>query len=104
MGNETSCMGLSSPQTIQLRYLQTLTEIAGDKSSTIVFPLCFNKKDLMKRFKVKCFSWAMIQFSHYLFSSIGEVQKQATLVGCGLIITIGQIWQLVELRLNKNWR
>jgi regulator of protease activity HflC (stomatin/prohibitin superfamily) len=24
---------------IQLRYLQTLTEIAGDKSSTIVFPL-----------------------------------------------------------------
>jgi len=31
------------PQAIQLRYLQTLTEIAGDKSSTIVFPL-----DLMK--------------------------------------------------------
>ncbi|MGZ4960558.1 MAG: slipin family protein [Methylomonas sp.] len=27
------------PQAIQLRYLQTLTEIAGDKSSTIVFPL-----------------------------------------------------------------
>ena len=27
------------PQSIQLRYLQTLTEIAGDKSSTIVFPL-----------------------------------------------------------------
>src|SRR5210317_1439185 len=26
-------------QAIQLRYLQTLTEIAGDKSSTIVFPL-----------------------------------------------------------------
>ena len=24
---------------MQLRYLQTLTEIAGDKSSTIVFPL-----------------------------------------------------------------
>ena len=24
---------------IQLRYLQTLTEIAGDKNSTIVFPL-----------------------------------------------------------------
>lgn len=27
------------PRAIQLRYLQTLTEIAGDKSSTIVFPL-----------------------------------------------------------------
>lgn len=27
------------PQALQLRYLQTLTEIAGDKSSTIVFPL-----------------------------------------------------------------
>jgi len=33
------------PQAIQLRYLQTLTEIAGDKSSTIVFPL-----DLIKPF------------------------------------------------------
>jgi len=29
----------AQPQAIQLRYLQTLTEIAGDKSSTIVFPL-----------------------------------------------------------------
>jgi regulator of protease activity HflC (stomatin/prohibitin superfamily) len=28
-----------APSAIQLRYLQTLTEIAGDKSSTIVFPL-----------------------------------------------------------------
>jgi regulator of protease activity HflC (stomatin/prohibitin superfamily) len=28
-----------SPNAIQLRYLQTLTEIAGDKSNTIVFPL-----------------------------------------------------------------
>ena len=27
------------PKAIQLRYLQTLTEIAGDKSSTIIFPL-----------------------------------------------------------------
>lgn len=27
------------PQSIQLRYLQTLIDIAGDKSSTIVFPL-----------------------------------------------------------------
>ncbi len=29
----------TQPQALQLRYLQTLTEIAGDKSSTIVFPL-----------------------------------------------------------------
>jgi len=29
----------TEPNAIQLRYLQTLTEIAGDKSSTIVFPL-----------------------------------------------------------------
>jgi regulator of protease activity HflC (stomatin/prohibitin superfamily) len=29
----------AEPQAIQLRYLQTLTEVAGDKSSTIVFPL-----------------------------------------------------------------
>ncbi|MGD8577169.1 MAG: slipin family protein [Thiohalophilus sp.] len=27
------------PQALQLRYLQTLTEIAGDKTNTIVFPL-----------------------------------------------------------------
>jgi len=29
----------AEPKAIQLRYLQTLTEIAGDKTSTIVFPL-----------------------------------------------------------------
>ena len=27
------------PQALQLRYLQTLTEIAGERSNTIVFPL-----------------------------------------------------------------
>ena len=27
------------PATLQLRYLQTLTEIAAEKNSTIVFPL-----------------------------------------------------------------
>lgn len=36
------------PQAIQLRYLQTLTEIAGDKSSTIVFPLPI---DMLKSIK-----------------------------------------------------
>jgi hypothetical protein len=34
------------PEAIQLRYLQTLTEIAGERSSTIVFPL-----DILKGFK-----------------------------------------------------
>jgi regulator of protease activity HflC (stomatin/prohibitin superfamily) len=29
----------TNPQAIQLRYLQTLTDVAGEKSSTIVFPL-----------------------------------------------------------------
>jgi regulator of protease activity HflC (stomatin/prohibitin superfamily) len=29
----------SQDQAVQLRYLQTLVEIAGDKSSTIVFPV-----------------------------------------------------------------
>ena len=37
-------------QAIQLRYLQTLVEIAGDKSSTIVFPLPI---DLIESFKKK---------------------------------------------------
>ena len=36
---EAAEMLSTQPQAIQLRYLQTLTEIAGDKSSTIVFPL-----------------------------------------------------------------
>ena len=34
----------AEPNAIQLRYLQTLTEIAGDKTSTIVFPLDLVKK------------------------------------------------------------
>ena len=29
----------TNPQSIQLRYLQTLTEIAGEKNSTIAFPV-----------------------------------------------------------------
>jgi regulator of protease activity HflC (stomatin/prohibitin superfamily) len=36
---EASQVLAQQPQAIQLRYLQTLTDIAGDKSSTIVFPL-----------------------------------------------------------------
>ncbi len=36
------------PQSMQLRYLQTLTDIAGDKSSTIVFPLPVELLDAMR--------------------------------------------------------
>jgi regulator of protease activity HflC (stomatin/prohibitin superfamily) len=36
------------PEALQLRYLQTLTEIAGDRSSTIVFPL-----DILKNLNLK---------------------------------------------------
>ena len=35
------------PATLQLRYLQTLTEIANEKNSTIIFPLPI---DLIKMF------------------------------------------------------
>jgi len=36
---EAAQMLAQAPQAMQLRYLQTLTQIAGDKSSTIVFPV-----------------------------------------------------------------
>jgi regulator of protease activity HflC (stomatin/prohibitin superfamily) len=36
---EAAQMLAQQPQAMQLRFLQTLTQIAGDKSSTIVFPL-----------------------------------------------------------------
>jgi len=34
---------------MQLRYLQTLTEIAGEKSSTIVFPIPMNVMENLGR-------------------------------------------------------
>jgi regulator of protease activity HflC (stomatin/prohibitin superfamily) len=36
---EAAQMLAQAPQAMQLRFLQTLTQIAGDKSSTIVFPM-----------------------------------------------------------------
>jgi regulator of protease activity HflC (stomatin/prohibitin superfamily) len=36
---EAAAVLAEQPQAIQLRYLETLTAVAGDKSSTIVFPL-----------------------------------------------------------------
>jgi regulator of protease activity HflC (stomatin/prohibitin superfamily) len=53
------------PQSLQLRYLQTLTEIAGEKSSTIVFPLPLDSigkmfgQDVRERFR---------QLIHYLIA------------------------------------
>ena len=43
----------SQPQALQLRYMQTLIDVAGDKNSTIVFPL---PMDLIKPFMEK--AWA----------------------------------------------
>jgi hypothetical protein len=34
---------------MQLRFLQTLTEVAGEKSSTIVFPVPTSVFDLLQR-------------------------------------------------------
>lgn len=39
-----------APNALQLRYLQTLTEITNDKTSTIVFPLPIDLLDRMKGF------------------------------------------------------
>ena len=37
------------PEALQLRYLQTLRDIAGDKNSTIVFPLPIEMMHLLKQ-------------------------------------------------------
>ena len=37
-----------SPESLQLRYLGTLNDIAGEKSSTIVFPLPLDMKNFLK--------------------------------------------------------
>ena len=37
------------PMTITLRYLQTLTEIASEKNSTIIFPLPIELMNLLTR-------------------------------------------------------
>jgi hypothetical protein len=39
------------PMTITLRYLQTLTEIASEKNSTIIFPLPIELMNLITRNK-----------------------------------------------------
>jgi len=39
----------AKPQAMQLRYLQTLSNIAGDKTNTIVFPMPVELLDLLQR-------------------------------------------------------
>jgi regulator of protease activity HflC (stomatin/prohibitin superfamily) len=39
----------SQPMSMQLRYLQTLVEIAGEKNSTVVFPVPINLLDAVQR-------------------------------------------------------
>jgi len=47
--HEASVIMSQNPVTIQLRYLQTLNQIASDKTNTIVFPFSMDKiADLMK--------------------------------------------------------
>ena len=46
---EAAAQLAGEPGSMQLRYLQTLTEIAGEKSSTIVFPLPVNVVDSVQR-------------------------------------------------------
>jgi regulator of protease activity HflC (stomatin/prohibitin superfamily) len=45
---EAAAILATQPQAIQLRYLQTLTEIAGERSSTIVFPLPINLMETLQ--------------------------------------------------------
>jgi len=46
---EAAVLLARQPEAIQLRYLQTLTEIAGEKSSTIVFPLPISLMETVQR-------------------------------------------------------
>jgi regulator of protease activity HflC (stomatin/prohibitin superfamily) len=48
------------PQALQLRYMQTLTEIAGDKSSVIVFPMPID----------------LVEGMRSVVSSLGDVENQ----------------------------
>jgi regulator of protease activity HflC (stomatin/prohibitin superfamily) len=45
---EAAALLARQPQSMQLRYLQTLTEVAGERSTTIVFPIPTNVLDLLR--------------------------------------------------------
>jgi len=46
---EAAALLAREPQAMQLRYLQTLTEVAGERSSTIVFPIPTSVLDLLHK-------------------------------------------------------
>ncbi len=46
---EAAQMLAKQPEAMQLRYLQTLTQIAGDKASTIVFPVPMDVLEVLKK-------------------------------------------------------
>jgi regulator of protease activity HflC (stomatin/prohibitin superfamily) len=46
---EAAALLAREPQSMQLRYLQTLTEVAGERSSTIVFPIPTSVLDLLHK-------------------------------------------------------
>ena len=46
---EAAALLAREPQSMQLRYLQTLTEVAGERNSTIVFPVPTSVLDLLHR-------------------------------------------------------
>ncbi len=48
--SEAATVMSSAPNAIQLRYLQTLTEIATEKNSTIIFPVPIDIMDSLKNF------------------------------------------------------
>ena len=48
--NEAACVLAKEPVSVQLRYLQTLTEIGAEKNTTIVFPIPI---DLIENFRKK---------------------------------------------------
>lgn len=45
---EAAQMLSRQPQAMQLRYLQTLTQVAGDRSSTIVFPVPIDMAEMLR--------------------------------------------------------
>jgi len=48
---EAAAMLAEQPITLQLRYLQTLTDIGAEKNTTIVFPLPMELVSLLNRFQ-----------------------------------------------------
>lgn len=50
---EAATVMATAPNAIQLRYLQTLTEIATEKNSTIIFPVPIDILDSLKKFLEK---------------------------------------------------